>query len=196
MIHAIENFISKEEADILLRYCRLAAAKNYWKYNDRENDYWKDRCIDARSLIEKPEDFGGESAEIVRDIMLDIKDRISRYISEISQTNDTYYTDCLQLVRWPIGSSQDPHADAEYDDHSDHPSPWREYGSIIYLNDNYTGGNTYFVNKRESMQPKSGLLAVFPGTLEYTHGVSEVGENIRYTIASFWTRQEQHNMYP
>lgn len=195
MMHTVDNFISSEEADTLLRYCRMATAKNYWKYNDRENDYWKDRCIDLGSLINKGEDFGGESAALVKDIMLDIKDRISGYISHINDNNNIYYTDCFQLVRWPRGSSQDPHADAEYEDHSDHPSPWRDYGSIIYLNDNYTGGNTYFVNKMTAIQPKSGLLAVFPGTLEYTHGVSEVTDNVRYTIASFWTTDITQNGY-
>lgn len=195
MINTIDYFITEDEVDTLLRYCRMATAKNYWKYNDRENDYWKDRCIDLDTLINNSEEFGGESAVLVKDIMLEIKDRISGYIYHINDNKDIYYTDCFQLVRWPIGSSQSPHADAEYEDQSDHPSPWRDYGSIIYLNDNYIGGNTYFVNKLTAIKPKSRTLAVFPGTLEYTHGVSKVTDNVRYTIASFWTTDITKSVY-
>lgn len=195
MINTVESFITEQEADTLLRYCRMATAKNYWKYEDQVNDYWRDRCIDLNQLINQGDSFGGEIVPVVKDILLDIKDRISGYISHINDNKNIYYTDCLQLVRWPIGSSQSPHADAEYEDYSDHPSPWRDYGCIIYLNDNYTGGNTYFVNKGMAIQPKARTLAVFPGTLEYTHGVSEVTGNVRYTIASFWTTDINQNVY-
>ena len=41
----------------------------------------------------------------------------------------------IQIVRWPIGSKQNPH----YDTVQDHTT----LASIIYLNDNFIGGETY-----------------------------------------------------
>jgi hypothetical protein len=63
----------------------------------------------------------------------------------------------------------------------------RAYGSIIYLNDTYEGGHTYYKNFNHEVTPKAGALAVHPGDSEHLHGVTEIKDGMRYTIASFWT---------
>jgi hypothetical protein len=72
-------------------------------------------------------------------------------------------------------------------DGGDEPSPWRVVSAIVYLNDDYDGGNTYFPQYDLSITPKAGNLLTFPCTLEYMHGVSEVKNHTRFTIATFWT---------
>ena len=57
---------------------------------------------------------------------------------------------------------------------------------IIYLNDNYEGGEIYFTQHDVRLKPKAGSLITFPGTDDYLHGVSTVqpGET-RYVISTF-----------
>jgi hypothetical protein len=66
--------------------------------------------------------------------------------------------------------------------------------AIIYLNDDYEGGHTYYPNFNFDITPKSGSLAVHPGNVDHLHGVTEVKNLMRYTIASFWTKQKNMKM--
>lgn len=60
-----------------------------------------------------------------------------------------------------------------------------EYGVVIYLNDNFSGGELYYRSKGIEIAPKRGMLVIHPATKEYTHGVREVTEGIRYGLTMF-----------
>ena len=49
---------------------------------------------------------------------------------------------------------------------------------------------------KDNFEPKikPGMLVLFPGTLEYLHGVKEVTQGVRYTIASFFTGSDHYLM--
>jgi predicted 2-oxoglutarate/Fe(II)-dependent dioxygenase YbiX len=83
-----------------------------------------------------------------------------------------------------------PHADSENPDGIPHPFPWRDFASVIYLNDDYDGGTIYFPNLNIELKPLPGTLITFPGTLRYLHGVRRVTGGMRHTIASFITFDE------
>jgi hypothetical protein len=60
------------------------------------------------------------------------------------------------------------------------------YAQILYLNDDYKGGELFFVNKNFKVKPKPRSLLVFPGTEEFEHGVNFVEDGpIRYVMVSF-----------
>ena len=71
--------------------------------------------------------------------------------------------------------------------HTDqHTDPAIEFATIIYLNDEYSKGELFFVNKDLELKPEAGSLVVFPGTDEFEHGVRVVGPGpIRYVIVGF-----------
>ena len=57
---------------------------------------------------------------------------------------------------------------------------------IIYLNDDYEGGDLYFTQHNLRIKPKAGTLITFPGTDEYLHGVANVlPGKTRYVISTF-----------
>jgi hypothetical protein len=92
---------------------------------------------------------------------------------------------------------QPPHADDMTNAKSENENSldWfahREYGAIIYLNDNYNGGHTYYPNHNFDIKPEAGKLAVHPGNPEHLHGVTKVSDEIRYTLASFWTQDKEY----
>lgn len=71
--------------------------------------------------------------------------------------------------------------------HTDqHTDPSIRYATIIYLNDEYNGGELFFTNKNIEIKPKMGSLVVFPGTDEFNHGVRAVKPGpIRHVLVGF-----------
>lgn len=71
--------------------------------------------------------------------------------------------------------------------HTDqHTDPSIRYATIIYINDDYNGGELFFSNKDLELKPKPGSLVVFPGNDEFNHGVRHVTAGpIRYVLVGF-----------
>ncbi len=116
-----------------------------------------------------------------------INNDVNKVIQSIDIMKTPVYPDTLQIVRWFTGLELPPHADREHPDGRPNPFPWRDFATVIYLNDDYAGGEIYWPNQNISHLPKTGDLAIFPGTREFLHGVRKVTEGTRYTIGSFFT---------
>jgi hypothetical protein len=86
--------------------------------------------------------------------------------------------------------SQPPHAD-DMTDTNISGFEHRSFGSIIYLNNDYLGGHTYYPNFDIEIIPEAGKLAVHPGDPNHLHGVTKIENGIRYTVASFWTTEKE-----
>ena len=89
----------------------------------------------------------------------------------------------VQIVRWPIGSKQNPH----YDTAQDHTT----LASIIYLNDNFIGGETYFTDGM-TFTPRQGRLILFDGQY-FEHGVHDVHTHERYVVAAWYIKNEEED---
>jgi|TARA_B100000035_G_scaffold55167_1_gene43608 hypothetical protein len=58
--------------------------------------------------------------------------------------------------------------------------------SVTYLNDNFTGGETYFVDDM-AVRPKTGRTIYFDGVYR-EHGVHTVKDSARYTLAIWYKK--------
>ena len=63
----------------------------------------------------------------------------------------------------------------------------RHYSSVIYLNDDFKGGQTFV--KQKKVKPQKGAALIFESNV--LHGVAEVKEGVRGTIASWFTKDFQ-----
>jgi hypothetical protein len=97
------------------------------------------------------------------------------------------YGDTAQIVRWPPGTQLSPHADNIHPDGQPNTTPHRSFSSILYLNDDYEGGETYFPGHGVRLKPEAGALVLFGAGPEYVHGVSNVTRGMRYTYAGWFT---------
>ena len=86
--------------------------------------------------------------------------------------------DWFQIVKWPINSTQNLHFDTA--------SQKTTLTSIVYLNDNYTGGQTYYEDGT-IFKPKKGRGLFFDGQY-HKHGVKPVNENTRYVVAAWYKK--------
>lgn len=107
-----------------------------------------------------------------------VKDKISE---EYSMVNIKEKENRLSVVKWEKGNSLKLHVDDlgyVTDNH---------IAALIYLNDDYEGGELNFPTHNMSIKPKRGDLVFFPGNKNYAHEVSEVLSGTRYTVPIWFT---------
>lgn len=174
------DFLSKEEVKQLLDVIQDTDA---WEESSVE--FWNNRVISINNIKNK---FGPELDSFIENIL----DRIKNYITKEYNLDEDITTGATSICRWFPGMEQPPHADdmtntdiKGYEDNA--------FGSIIYLNTNYIGGETYYPDYGISITPEAGKLAVHPGDVNHIHGVTKIEENIRYTIACFWKYKNKNN---
>lgn len=67
------------------------------------------------------------------------------------------------------------------------------YGVVIYVNDNYEGGELVYTNIGLSLKPKAGMMLVHPASEYFSHKVNTVSGNDRYVITTF-INKEKHKI--
>jgi len=75
-----------------------------------------------------------------------------------------------------------PHSDK--DDLSEYGSNVLK-GIVIYITDDFEGGEIVYINKDIKIKPKAGSLVCHPGSSEYTHGVNNFVGGDRVVVSAF-----------
>jgi Rps23 Pro-64 3,4-dihydroxylase Tpa1-like proline 4-hydroxylase len=83
-----------------------------------------------------------------------------------------------QLLKYSGGQ----HYDAHYDGGTE---SGRAVSPIVYLNDDYEGGEIEFVNFNLKIKPKSGSLLIFPSNYAYRHIAHPVTSGTKYAIVTW-----------
>ena len=183
-IGLFENFITKEEVETILKECE--------KYKpEYDSDHTHGKSVAAQQL----------NNPILSSFASYITPRI------IENANNFYKmsqipSDKFQYTFHPSGTYLDPHTDIigwepkhnennEYSTQEKYfPYFWSGHlSNIIYLNDDFDGGELFFPDFDFEIKPKPGMLAVFPGNTHYLHGVRKTNGNTRYT-GTLWTKFE------
>lgn len=71
----------------------------------------------------------------------------------------------------------------------------RDISSIIYLSDDFTGGELEFPDIGMMIEPSAGSAIFFTGTEEYMHRVRPVISGNRMTCTGFWTMLHDHEHF-
>lgn len=71
--------------------------------------------------------------------------------------------------------------------HFDSTKP-NDIATLIYLNDDYAGGDIYFPDHDISIKPEAGDLICFPDNPDFVHGVMPIISGTRYTTPRWFTR--------
>ncbi len=73
-----------------------------------------------------------------------------------------------------------------YREHYDGPTASaRSVSVLIYLNDDYEGGEIEFMNFNEKLKPKAGTVILFPSNYAYRHIAHPVISGTKYVITTF-----------
>lgn len=186
-ITVVENFV---DTDYLFSYAQKVS-EELWNLHEDYSKFWNGRILGALDM------------DVVANNVVDnIREKV-KYFVQVRYHKPEIYSDVCQIARWTPGFKLKPHADAEYTDDDDnhlrgverkHPFYYRQFASVIYLNDNFLGGETFFPNQDFVQKPKAGTLVVFPCTKEYLHGVTNITEGVRYTCPSWYTQDKKFNL--
>ena len=107
------------------------------------------------------------------------------------------YMDYFSLNKWSEGKFMDFHADNVTDKREPHwYCWWRDVSAILYLNHDFSGGNTVFKNQNQAVVPTTGTAVIFPATYSYTHGVQKITKGDRYTLAFWMTKNRDYCWTP
>lgn len=104
--------------------------------------------------------------------LFDIYTRIYNHIIDIDQDCSIEYA---QIAEWKKYSAMDIHTDKFH----------REWTSVIYLNDDYSGGQT--IIEDTIIEPETGKIVTFQGN-KIPHKVNVVTNGIRYTLPVWYTK--------
>tara|TARA_B100000902_G_scaffold398017_1_gene463474 strand:+ start:200 stop:925 length:726 start_codon:yes stop_codon:yes gene_type:complete len=147
----IEDFLKEKEINFILNSCKKFKKS---KILDSENNNYRtsETCLLPNSIYNK------------YPIIINIKKRIGRFLN-INWLNIEH----LQIVKYDKGQEYKHHFDCfipnteRYYKENLHGGQ-RIYTCLIYLNNDFTGGETYFVNTNIKITPKKGKAIFWRNT--------------------------------
>lgn len=176
-ISITEDFLTEEEARYLITVAE-SVDPSTWRTEgenspEAENfDFWDDKNL----FLHKLSNFD-------QNLILTLEDRAHQIYEKTYglENKGVRYVSINIIHRFKPGHLMEVHQDRgpHYTNND------IMHGFVIYINDDYVGGEIYYPKKDISIKPKSRSLVIHPGTEEYTHGVKPVDSGLRYTLTSF-----------
>jgi hypothetical protein len=166
-IKVIPNFLKKEEIQYLLSDIDTRPSISFVSQKDNDGN-----------PLTYMHQYNG--IEDVHNIIQRCKEKICQFYGiekEKIQEKEPH----LSVVKWTEGTYLKLHVD-DLGYVTDNHLP-----VLIYLNDDYEGGEISFELHGLSIKPNTGDFVVFPGNLHYPHEVKKVLSGIRYTLPIWFT---------
>lgn len=123
--------------------------------------------------------------KIANEINCAINFSISNYKYNNAISN-LWLPDFFSIRKYSTGADMGPHNDSEDPTAEKHPI----VSGVLYLNDNYEGGEIEFINQKISVKPEKGSMLIFPSHAPYTHHPKQVTNGNKYIIPLFWFSKE------
>ena len=166
----IDNFVSKEILYILDNFIKEKTSEMTTDFNYLSKKMFKD---------ESPEVF---------EVFIDLEKKIPKYINEYLKKFN------IKVEEKPLFNmafaSRTPNTKME--EHFDYMpaeasngNPLSHMTSLIYINDDYNGGELFFPTQNLTYKPELGSLVIFPSN--YLHGVLECFGNSRHSVLACYT---------
>jgi hypothetical protein len=174
----IDNFLSEEDCATLCR--TFDALAHSVVRSDRVDPFWNNRFIPLDAIL--------AAAPASGHIMIGAQRRALWEIAAFYGLTRPIYSDLLQIVHWQPGMFMPPHADRANPNGMPHPTPHRDFAGILYLNDDYKGGELYFTALDRLVSPRRGLFVAFTAGFRHEHAVLRIESGgPRLTMPSFFT---------
>jgi len=88
----------------------------------------------------------------------------------------------ISISKYSTTKSMGPHVDDYGND--DNPN----ISVVLYLNDNYEGGEIFFKEQNVKIKPEAGSIVIFPSVEPYYHESLPVISGIKYMSPGFWRK--------
>jgi predicted 2-oxoglutarate/Fe(II)-dependent dioxygenase YbiX len=178
----VEDFLGAADLAELTR--SFAALRGTLNAKKIDHDYWQGRLLFAHEVAA----HSARAGEVMKDFQLEATRRVEQFY----RLTQPIYADTVQLVLWSEGIHMPAHADNANPDGSPHGMAWRNFSSIVYLNDDYDGGELYFTALDAYIKPKAGMLVAFTAGFHHEHSVLKVTRGERLTMPAFYTFERRY----
>jgi hypothetical protein len=175
----IKDIIDQDEADFLINMAKGASDEEWDAYRkslgkdaDSVNAAYGDWTKQMLWLELNPHLF--EKAQ-------ELVESINR--RSIHLINDHYQTDYILDPLYNIYKFRE--GDFMKEHHDSGLSPDIKLGAVIYLNDDFDGGEIYYPKANLEIKPVARSLVVHPAGMIYRHGVKAVSNGERFSLAGF-----------
>ncbi|XP_013772511.1 prolyl 3-hydroxylase 1-like [Limulus polyphemus] len=144
-------------------------------------------------------------------LLLNVSEKARRFVEMYFKLESSLYFAYTHLVcRRPVPDSPEKRKDLSHPVHADNcvlltdgrclkerPAyTWRDYSAIVYLNDDFDGGEFIFAKDKETVQakiqPTCGRMVGFSAGVENLHGVEAVTRGRRCALGMWYTLDSKH----
>lgn len=154
-------------------------------YNEKKPDY-RD-CVDLKMHPSHWQYLTSEIEDIRKcyeDVESNLKICLNHYESMYNMKMD--YMEAINFVRYGEGQ--------HFSVHSDHGFSYTcTVSSVMYLNDDYEGGELHFPFLDICLKPKAGDIILFPSTYIYSHASLPVESGIKYSAVTMFDYNENNH---
>jgi len=151
-----ENFLSNEDCNELIKIHDELWSQKRVLHNDTE-------VLNVMHML----NYDNKKCNFIKHIHA----KISLHIKNIDKNA---FINFFEVVKWNEGLGMEEHYDFTF----------HKWTSVIYLNDDYSGGNTFIEHKE--IIPLKGKIVTFQGA-NLLHGVTPILNGVRYT-SPVWYR--------
>ncbi len=180
----VQDYLPADAREKLLTYASAGAAMPAPVGDPRGDGHVGNRQDPAFSAERIDIVPGSETYRLADSICRDIYTRIvgPYYKTEIA------WFEVPHMLRYRPGGHYVAHSDSENWDESG--QCWvkgvdRDFSSVLYLNDDFTGGTLAFPYLNLRIHPRPGMLVTFPSNHRYLHAAEETLSGQRYAFVTW-----------
>ena len=163
-IFYIPNFLSKDELEIFTNIIDKTSEEDWTKLNNFQSLDWNNKFYDYNN----------------EHIAAMARDKFNKLLSLLP---GSIIHGLGRILRQRPEDNMNAHIDETYDAFNNLN---KDYATVIYLNDDYEGGELSFVNLNIKIKPSSGSLMIFKTGEKYLHEVKTVsGDKVRYCLPTW-----------
>jgi len=167
-IEALELECSNPESD--LRWSK-ASTIGEGPYQSHRTNY--DMCITAMADL-----YGNQLAKNIHNQMYFLLLASTTPYAKKYGMQDQLVHEYYNALKYSSGQKYDAHYDGSTSD-------GRSISAIIYLNNDYVGGEIEFVNFGIKIKPEPGMLLLFPSNYAYKHIAHPVISGTKYALVTW-----------
>jgi len=182
------DFIGTYENILNSDFCReVISTFNY--YQDMNSVYCEDDQFEnanagrfdwALDLSVMSGMMKGEPQQKLNDVLLDCLAEYTQVFGHMKQV--PLYSLAQKVQKTPAGGGYH----VWHDEHSGLPHCNRSLVWMVYLNDDYEGGETEFLYYKKRIQPSKGTLLIWPAGMTHAHRGNMVLTNEKYVITGWF----------
>lgn len=185
-----ENFLTPEEAAKTIKILdhQVDSEKLQWTPISFYESY--------SSVLPEDNDEDLERFDLPATFFSEIKDGIIEGIASVHKIEKEQVVQIgYHTQKWEPGAYARIHSDNTDEHGNSGPFERSRYAAFLYLNEDFEGGLLRFPDQDITIEPKTGMLAVFAGGFKNMHEVTLITSGIRYTLGSFWDDRPE-SAYP